>query len=217
MDSDPIIHPPVDYVLIPLKNSKGITKVSPEDVELAQSYNWHSSRGYAITVTNKKTYYLHRLILNPPDSLFTDHINGDRLDNRRSNLRIATASQNRQNAAGKSSGRRSRYKGVMWYERKDKWFAQITVNGRIRHIAYYHSEENAARAYDNAALFYFGQFARTNFSDAVPMSIEEIRARHVIEYPVGFDFKFAPYAISEQPATACKHLPMALSGEAVQV
>ncbi len=91
-----------------------------------------------------------------------DHINGDGLDNRRSNLRPATPSQNLQNTrrpVSNSSG----YKGVGFHKASGRWRAYIGIQGRQTSLGYHESPEAAARAYDAAAIEHFGEFARLNF------------------------------------------------------
>ncbi len=92
----------------------------------------------------------------------TDHRNGNGLDNRRSNLRDATRegnSQNRRQRADNTSG----YKGVTWHKRIDKWQAKVKADGVSRHVGYYETAEEAARAYDIAARFFHGEYASLNF------------------------------------------------------
>lgn len=178
MDSNPIIHPYVDYVLIPLSKNKGFTKVSPEDMDLAQSYKWYLLNGYASTEVSKRSHpteggnklYLHRLILKPPNGLFTDHINGDRLDNRRSNLREATFAQNSRNTPGNPFGRISKYKGVNRVSTTNRWKATITADGVFHYLGCYETEEEAAAAYDSAASYFFKEYAYTNFPCPIPLS-----------------------------------------------
>lgn len=106
---------------------------------------------------------LHRVILNAESKFEVDHINGNGLDNRRSNLRIATRQQNSANRVkGNFENATSAFKGI--YKRGEKrWVAQITINNENRHIGSFDNEENAARAYDAAALEAFGEFAKLNF------------------------------------------------------
>jgi HNH endonuclease len=102
---------------------------------------------------------LHRLIMNPPRTKQIDHIDGDTMNNRRSNLRIATPTQNQQNR--QYGYGYSDYKGVNL--NMGLWRAKITVNKKQVHLGYFATEEAAALAYDEAALNYFGEFAKTNF------------------------------------------------------
>lgn len=95
-----------------------------------------------------------------------DHKNGDRLDNRRSNMRPATSRQNNCNRK-KSAGKSSIYKGVCAWDRHKNgsaWRASIRLDGNLTHLGYFRSELDAARAYDSAAIKLFGEFARPNFN-----------------------------------------------------
>jgi len=114
------------------------------------------SRGHAIWVT------MHRQILRPVGGLEVDHINRNGLDNRRCNLRLATRTQNLQNAA-KHRGGTSHFKGVCWSMRHHNWRATIKASGHYIHLGYFEDEIEAAIAYDRAALAHFGEFARPNF------------------------------------------------------
>lgn len=106
---------------------------------------------------------MHRLILGTSVGMEVDHVNGDGRDNRRVNLRLATHSQNMANQRKRRDGISSRYKGV-WYERRRKrpWRAKIKVRGRQVNLGYFETEEEAAYAYNLAALEHFGGFARLN-------------------------------------------------------
>lgn len=106
---------------------------------------------------------VHRLVLPHKSSRQShiDHVNGDRLDARRDNLRVATPAQNQANRK-KAEGKTSRYKGVS-RTRRGKWYAQITVNYVAINLGTFACEEEAARAYDAAAVEHFGDFARLNF------------------------------------------------------
>lgn len=90
-----------------------------------------------------------------------DHIDGNRQNNRVENLREASRSQNNGNQRLRLGGT-SRYKGVCWHGKK--WTAGIALDGRRKHLGLFANEEDAARAYDRAAVEQWGQFARTNFA-----------------------------------------------------
>jgi hypothetical protein len=140
-----------------------LAKISVEDIAEASKYMWCcDSRGYPKTSTNKKERvihsYLHRLIMKPKPSEQVDHINGDRLDNRRENLRIATNQQN-QMARHKSISK-SGYKGV--HKNGNRWRAIIKKDGKTIHLGYYDTPEEASMAYDKMAKDIFGEFAVTN-------------------------------------------------------
>lgn len=95
---------------------------------------------------------------------YVDHINGDGLDNRRSNLRLSDKPTNMRNR-GTQKNNTSGFKGVSWSKDKRKWQAAITVNGRSINLGRHPAPEDAARAYDDAAREYFGDFARLNFPE----------------------------------------------------
>ena len=103
--------------------------------------------------------YSHREIMTPPTGMVVDHVNRDRLDNRRSNLRVCTQSQNLANSP-KLRGGSSRFKGVSI--RRGRWRAQIGISGKIIHLGYFTDEAAAARAYNEAAQATFGEFALLN-------------------------------------------------------
>ena len=107
-----------------------------------------------------RTGYLHRLIMGAPG---VDHIDGNRLNNSRSNLRIATAQQNCRNRS-KFAGGTSKFKGVHWSKSKKKWRGKITDGYKSIHLGYFADEVACASAYDVAAQRIHGEFARLNFS-----------------------------------------------------
>jgi hypothetical protein len=117
------------------------------------------------TIERRNVYLHHFIIGDPPPGMVVDHINGDRLDNRRANLRFCTLAQNKQNSRPYRGGT-SRYKGVSWKRTgkgTGKWLARIRVDGKDIHLGFHKEEEEAAKAYDTAAIRYYGEFARTNF------------------------------------------------------
>jgi hypothetical protein len=105
---------------------------------------------------------MHRQILGAPPGQQVDHINGDTLDNRRVNLRLATHGQNQHNR-GKYRNNKSGYKGVSWDKAAGKWRAQIKFNNKKYNLGRYHDPIEAALAYDAAAIRLHGAFARLNF------------------------------------------------------
>jgi hypothetical protein len=157
--------------LISLTNG-GYAIIDDEDYPLFADRKWRKSMGgYAVRCyrdqTGKVQYEsMHRIILGLRDSkVDADHINGDRLDNQRSNLRIATRQQNMQNRRSARNSA-SQYKGVSKYT-KNRWRACIYPNDKQIHLGLFASELEAAKAYDIAARKHYGEFARLNFPDAV--------------------------------------------------
>jgi len=145
--------------------------VDDEDFEYLDRWKWRfTSKGYAARSQRigprvegkQKTIYMHRIVNQTPIGHETDHHNGNRLDNQKSNLRPCTRSQNRMNSDKRASCT-SKYKGVSWKKQDSIWVAQVKVNGLRKHIGYFCSERLAAQAYDSAAIKYYGEFARLNF------------------------------------------------------
>lgn len=144
--------------------------VDDEDFEYLNQWKWHYDCGYAKrtkfigTFNGKeksKKIYMHRELIKTEFGVEVDHINGDKNDNRRTNLRAASKGQNGMNKT-KMSGLSSQYKGVSWYKRLKKWQVKLALNGKTIHLGLFHSETDAALTYNQAALKYFGEFARLN-------------------------------------------------------
>jgi hypothetical protein len=108
---------------------------------------------------------MHREIIQPKRKLLVDHKNNNGLDNRIDNLRLATRSQNNINSRRNKSKTLSRYVGVSFDSRKRRWYARIYFNNKGLWLGYFDSEIDAARAYDEAAKKYHGEFARLNFTE----------------------------------------------------
>jgi hypothetical protein len=101
--------------------------------------------------------------MNAPPGILVDHRNNDGLDNRRDNLRLATFSQNNINCRRNKSKSSSRFVGVTFDKRKKQWRVRISVSRKRIFLGYFDSEIDAAKAYDQAAKKYYGEFARLNF------------------------------------------------------
>ncbi len=145
-----------------IRTSSGATiLIDYIDYEAANQIKWWVVRGYAQGQIGRKKLYMHRWLLEFPE-YDIDHINGNRLDNRRSNLRICTESQNLANQRLRKNSA-SGYKGVTWRPDEQKFRVRIMVNGRSITIGQFSEAEDAAHAYDKAAVKYFGEFAKTNF------------------------------------------------------
>lgn len=142
------------YMRVPVKGGDGevFALVDAADYEKVAEHRWFLTDGYARRAATRKirgrqrSYLMHREILGlvHGDHRQTDHVNHDRLDNRRSNLRITTGAENSRNA-GLRSGT-SVYRGVSWYKRSGVWRAQATFAGVKHYLGSYAVEADAARA-----------------------------------------------------------------------
>lgn len=145
--------------------------VDDEDLERVSRYRWRAVKPYRIFYAKRDIQqdgqrtaeYLHRLVMEARPDQAIDHINSDGLDNRRSNLRFATQSQNNMNSRKSKKVKTSQFKGVHWYKRDRKWVAKIMKNEKTIYLGCFTSEQKAALAYDQAAQELFGEFARPNF------------------------------------------------------
>lgn len=140
--------------------------VDDEDFEELNKVKWCFSDGYAIRrYTNEQgsSVYtkMHRFIINTPNKMDTDHINHNKLDNRKSNLRICTRTENQQNHKIQKNST-SGYKGVNYHKVNQVWRAQIRINRKHTHLGCFDTKEEAAIAYNQAAIKYFGEFAYLN-------------------------------------------------------
>lgn len=155
--------------------------VDDEEHERLSQWKWHampngSGQFYAARRSRisdgrrpnepQKLILMHRLIASVPIDLVTDHINGDTLDNRRSNLRCATHTQNMQNRAKKRRSA-SRFKGVTWDRERMKWVAVLQADSTVHFLGRFEREEDAGLAYAAAAERFFGEFNRQAERSAV--------------------------------------------------
>jgi hypothetical protein len=158
----------MEYVLA----SGHVMLVDEADVPLLAQYQWKAHRygdglWYATATSTRPTLYAHRFITEAQRGWDVDHINGNGLDNRRSNLRVVPHRLNLANQRPQL-GRSSRFKGVSYFKsgnRIKRWVASIKVDGRKSTIGYFLNEEEAARAYDQAAIAAWGEHARPNFPE----------------------------------------------------
>lgn len=143
--------------------------IDAADVSLVGGRNWHAKPyKHAVYAARSKWVNgrdlherLHRLIANAPDGMDVDHIDGDGLNNRRANLRIATRSENCCNQRLPEHST-SGLKGANWKKEAGKWRAQIAVRGRKKHLGYFATPEAAHEAYLAAAEKLHGDFANLN-------------------------------------------------------
>ena len=148
---------------IALSNGKGIAIVDEQDFSVLAKHSWYrQSDGYAQAAINGKNRYMHRMILCAKSGEEVDHINGNKLDNRRANIRLCNRRQNQINI-GLISTNKSGFKGVSWIKRRAKWSANISLNNHSVTLGYFDDAVLAAHAYDKAARENFGQFAYLNF------------------------------------------------------
>jgi len=147
-------------------NSDKLMKVDDEDYEeLSKHKWWFNNKGYPHTyiyVDNKRTsIFMHQILIKPPKGLQIDHIDRDKLNNQRDNLRIATQSQNNMNRI-KQKNTSSKYKGVSWHKEHKKWRAYITFKDKYIHLGYFTNEDDAGRAYNKRAKELFNKYANLN-------------------------------------------------------
>ena len=142
--------------------------VDDEDYPLVSQYKWQLLHGYprawGRTDGKRKNILMHQLIMPCLPCFEPDHIDGNKLNNQRQNLRPATRSQNNANR-GPQRNNTTGFKGVYLKRNTGRYLAQIQVNKRIIYLGYHDTPEDAARAYDQAARRYFGPFAHTNFEE----------------------------------------------------
>lgn len=142
-----------------------VALVDDEDYQIVAHYKWHYAEGYARTDVKRedgkyRSVSMHRLILSTPKGMETDHLNGDGLDNRRKNIRICTKGENLRNV-GRRKNNSSGMKGV-YRHRDDKWVAQIRLHRKSYFLGVFSDKIEAAKAYNEAAKIYHGEFARLN-------------------------------------------------------
>jgi len=149
------------YAELPLRNG-GVTIVDADLFDWLSEYTWTRYAGGDVgRGENHKIIRIHRVINQTPPGFETDHINGDKLDNRRANLRTATKTQNAMNSSSRVNST-SRFKGVWWHRKYKKWYAGIRVKRKLIHLGSYDYEIQAAEAYNDAALHHFGEFSKLN-------------------------------------------------------
>lgn len=152
---------------IPLKNRSGqvMAEAIVDDADYAEvsRVKWSlAPSGYATGwMANRVHGYMHRLIARTPPGMSTDHINCDKLDNRRCNLRICTQSQNMANTTPPANNK-SGIKGVSWDKARKKWAVYLKHKRICMNIGRFDSLDDARAAYEVAASVYFGKFAKVS-------------------------------------------------------
>ena len=138
---------------------------------------FYAVRNYKIEPGKTKSVYLHREIMNAPKGLVVDHRSGFSLDNRRTNLRLATRSQNLQNRGKTKSKTSSLFIGVSFRKQNGNWSAYISYEGKRIWLGIFHNEIDATRAYDRAAIKFHGEFAKLNFPKEIEWSPKRLNLR----------------------------------------
>lgn len=153
-----------------------VALIDEEDWPLVAGYKWHAIRVrrvvYAQASAEGGAVYMHRVITGAAKGQEVDHINDDGIDNRRANLRICSTRQNQYNSRSRR-GSSSRFKGVGFNISKNRWVAEINIEGRRIYLGRHRTEEAAARAYDKAARKYQGEFARLNLPNEADTSTRD--------------------------------------------
>lgn len=141
--------------------------VDDEDYEFLNQYKWYCDPyGYAARMVRQNgrraVTLMQRYVLCPLPGVVLDHINGNRLDNRRCNLRMCQKADNNKNRRVNKANTSSRYKGVTWREHAHAWKAYIKIDRKQIHLGYFKDEREAGKAYNEAAKQLFGEFACLN-------------------------------------------------------
>jgi len=151
---------------IPLTQGQ-VALVDDADYEYLNRFKWYANKicrtYYAVRNVRRGKILMHRAILDAPDGLEVDHINGDGLDNRRLNIRLCSHSEN-DRSQRLHHRNKTGFKGVFFYKNNSKnpYGVQIALNRKTIRLGYYPTAKAAARAYDAAALKHHGEFALTN-------------------------------------------------------
>lgn len=155
----------------------GFAQVDDEDFVRLSPYSWHKHHlGYAFARigANGKKELMHRFIIDAPTGLFVDHVNGDKLDNRKINLRLCSPHDNARSKTTKSKSS-SGYRGVSRNVGSKKYNAAISIDGKAVGLGRFETPEEAALAYDKKAMEVYGEFANLNFPSANDRSVFGIK------------------------------------------
>lgn len=148
--------------------------VDPDDFERLNRYKWQCTNlGYARRTASRMcdkrrkrvAIQMHNVVCTTPQGMTVDHINRNRLDNRKANLRAVTLEQNNWNRKYVKKRAKTRYTGIYWNSQMKKWQVRLMIKGRSRSFGYYADEVEAAKVYDKVVKEYRGEYAVLNFPE----------------------------------------------------
>lgn len=151
--------------LLPL--TKGFSvMVDDEDYDFLNQWKWTYQSGYACrNATNpdktRKPIKMHRLLMNPPDTMEVDHIDGNGINNQKSNLRICSHAENCKNQKVRYSTKTG-FKGVDFHTKSNKYRVRITRHYKVHHVGFFSDLQAAVKAYNEASVWLHRDFARPN-------------------------------------------------------
>lgn len=150
-----------------------VALVDDEDFDYLNQFKWHASklsgkfyaqRHAKLSNPNNIKILMHRDVMKPKKGFVIDHVDGNTLNNQKNNLRICTHAENMRNSKipiNNTSG----FKGVYWNKENEKWTAFIRFNNKRFHLGLFFELKDAAKAYNEGAIKYFGKFANLNKID----------------------------------------------------
>lgn len=162
----------MEIIIFSKQYGKKIITVDTEDYDKIKNYKWSVNKdgntfyahAYGRKINNSKTLIMHRFILDAKKNNMIDHINGNGLDNRKTNLRECTKSQNGYNRTCQKYGISSDYKGVCYSKKDQKYTVRIGIDGKRISLGNYDTDDQAAIAYNVACIKYHAEFARPNLN-----------------------------------------------------
>jgi len=150
-----------NHALVPLSKGK-FAKIDREDVKLVGAHSWSYALDHARTIINGKNVRLHLFLMGKRKRCHINFKNGDPLDFRRENLERVTVKFIQQRRGKIKAPTSSRFKGVSWHSTSEKWESYIRKNKVKKYLGSFDSEHEAAKAYNEGALKYFGGHAFLN-------------------------------------------------------
>ena len=193
----------IEIYKIPLRNNKqeivDYSFVDEIDFNNVNKYKWNKVAGYARGIIDNINIGLHQFIIGKAiNNQVIDHINGNKLDNRKDNLIFSTRSQNSQNRP-KLEGGSSKYIGVQFDKKSKKWKSSSHLNGIQTHLGHFEDEINAAKKYDTFVLLHFGKNAKTNnllnYEDIKNIDINNLLRKKERDLPCNIRMKCNSYEV----------------------